>query len=95
MSLSRSEVPASRKWRTEDIFATLDDWNKCYDSLTDKLDFSMYEGKLYNADTLIECYEKLNADVQKIRGHPRLHLHRPPLPCRRPRDEALRRDLVH
>ena len=52
MSLSRSEVPASRKWRTEDIFATLDDWNKCYDSLTDKLDFSMYEGKLDNADTL-------------------------------------------
>lgn len=53
-----------RKWRTEDIFATLDDWNKCYDSLTDKLDFSMYEGKLDNADTLLECYEKLNAVVR-------------------------------
>ena len=66
MSLSRSEVPASRKWRTEDIFATLDDWNKCYDSLTDKLDFSMYEGKLDNADTLLECYEKLNAVVLKL-----------------------------
>ena len=67
MSLSRSEVPASRKWRTEDIFATLDDWNKCYDSLTDKLDFSMYEGKLDNADTLLECYEKLNAVVLKAK----------------------------
>ena len=66
MSFSRSEVPESRKWRTEDIFASIDDWTACYDSLTDKLDFSVYEGKLGDTATLLGCFEKLNSVTLKL-----------------------------
>lgn len=63
MSMNRADVPAERKWRTEDIFATVDDWNRLYSELEGKLDFSAYEGKLTDADTLLECFERLNAVV--------------------------------
>ena len=38
MSMNRADVPAERKWRTEDIFATVDDWNRLYSELEGKLD---------------------------------------------------------
>ncbi len=63
MSLNRSEVPESRKWRTEDIFASLDEWEKTYAELETKLDFSKYEGRLNNVDVLYECLEALNRVV--------------------------------
>ena len=30
MALEREQVPANRKWRTEDIFATQEDWEALY-----------------------------------------------------------------
>ena len=69
MSLNRSEIPANRKWRTEDIYQNPDEWNKVYADLETKLDFSKYEGKLDNVDTLFECLESCGAvalDLNKL-----------------------------
>lgn len=60
MSLNRSEVPENRKWRTEDIFESLEEWDRVYAELEGKLDFSKYEGKLDNVDTLLECMTAMN-----------------------------------
>ncbi len=69
MSLTRNDVPENRKWRTEDIFPSIEAWNECYAKLEGMLDFSKYEGKLDNADTLYECLEGMNKvalDLNKL-----------------------------
>ena len=69
MGKDRKDVPANLKWRLEDIFPSLDEWNRVYDEVSGKLDFSKYEGKLGDADMLFECLEGINAvalDLNKL-----------------------------
>ncbi len=61
MAINRDNVPENLKWRTEDIFETQAEWDALYAEVEVKLDFSEYEGKLSDADMLLECYEKVNA----------------------------------
>ena len=65
MALEREQVPANRKWRTEDIFATQEDWEALYGkveaAVAEKPGFAAYQGKLTDAATVLECMEKLNA----------------------------------
>ena len=68
MAKERNEVANHLKWRVEDIYATLEDWEAAYASIADKLDFSAYEGKLSDADTLLECLTKLN-EVTYVLSH--------------------------
>ena len=63
MAKNRQDVPSNLKWRLNDIFASVDEWNKLYDEVGTKLDFSMYEGKLSDPDTLFECLENINKVV--------------------------------
>ncbi|MBR2986527.1 MAG: oligoendopeptidase F [Clostridia bacterium] len=60
MAKERHEVADNLKWRVEDIYETIEDWERDYASVSEKLDFSAYEGKLADADTLLECMTKLN-----------------------------------
>ena len=60
MAKERNEVAESLKWRVEDIYETIEDWERDYAAVSGKLDFSHYEGKLADADTLLECLSKLN-----------------------------------
>lgn len=69
MGKERSQVPANLKWKVEDIFETVEDWNKVYESVEGKIDFAKYEGKLSDPDLLFECLEKLNEimlDVNRL-----------------------------
>ncbi len=66
MAKDRNDVPVSRKWRVEDIFATPDDWNATYAACEGELDFSEFEGKLTDAETILACLERLNAVVYKL-----------------------------
>ncbi len=66
MAKDRNDVPAARKWRVEDIFATIDDWNATYAACEGELDFSEFEGKLSDAETILACLERLNAVVYKL-----------------------------
>ena len=61
MAMERNQVPANLKWRVEDIYESVDEWNKVYASLEDKLDFSKYEGKLGEPELLLECLQGVNA----------------------------------
>lgn len=58
MSLTRNDVPENRKWKTEHIYATVDEWNKTYAEVEKKLDFSEFMGKLTDAETVKKCYDK-------------------------------------
>lgn len=69
MGKERDQVPANLKWRTEDIFATVDEWNRVYDSVSEKIDFAKYEGKLSDSDMLSECLGRINEimfDVNRL-----------------------------
>ena len=61
MALNRQDLPESRKWRLKDIFPNLEAWEETYAKLESKLDFSQYEGKLGDSDSLLACLEGLNA----------------------------------
>lgn len=58
MSLTRNDVPENRKWKTEHIYATVDEWNKTYAEVEKKIDFSEFMGKLADAETVKKCYDK-------------------------------------
>ncbi len=58
MNLTRNDVPENRKWKTEHIYATVDDWNKTYAKVEKKIDFSEFVGKLTDAETVKKCYDK-------------------------------------
>lgn len=58
MSLTRNDVPENRKWKTEHIYATVDEWNKTYAEVEKKIDFSEFAGKLTDAGTVKKCYDK-------------------------------------
>ncbi len=60
MPLERDQVPANLKWRVEDIFASQEEWEALYNKVSGKLDFSSFEGKLDNAETLLACMTALN-----------------------------------
>ncbi len=60
MAKERENVPQNLKWKTEDIFATMQEWEDLYQKVAQKLDFSAYEGKLNNVETVLECFTKLN-----------------------------------
>ena len=66
MAKERKDVPASRKWNTDDIFASQKEWDDLYASLEGKLDFSAYKGKLNNAETILACMEAVNAVVKDL-----------------------------
>ena len=43
MAKNRADVPAHLKWRVEDIFESLEAWDKAYAEVSEQLDFSKYE----------------------------------------------------
>lgn len=65
----RSEVAENLKWRTQDLFASLEDWEKLYGEVASRLDFSKYEGNLNNVETLKAFYDELYdilGDLEKL-----------------------------
>lgn len=69
MLKERKDVAERLKWNTSDIFKSEQEWEDLFALCETKLDFSQYEGKLGDADTLLECFQKLNelvADLLKL-----------------------------
>ena len=56
---TRKDVPENLKWRTQDMFASVEEWNKLYAEVENRIDFSAYEGKLDTVETIKECYDEL------------------------------------
>ncbi len=59
MAKERKDVAEHLKWKTTDIFATEQEWEKLFKECEKRINFKKYEGKLGNADTLFECFEEL------------------------------------
>ncbi len=66
MSKDRNTVPAELKWRVEDIFETVEDWHKTYAACEGMLDFSAFEGKLSDVETVLACLTRLNEVVYSL-----------------------------
>lgn len=66
MIQERSAVPAALRWRTEDIFASEEEWEALYTATAARLDFSAYAGRLGDAETLLACLEELNHVVRDL-----------------------------
>ncbi len=61
MAINRQDVPASRKWRPEDIFPTVEAWEAKFSEVEGRIDFSAYEGKLGDKQTFLACMEAVNS----------------------------------
>ncbi|MBP5209377.1 MAG: oligoendopeptidase F [Clostridia bacterium] len=66
MAIDRNTVPASRKWRLEDLFSTPEAWEACYADVEASLDFSAFEGTLGTADGYLACMRAVNAAAEKL-----------------------------
>ena len=66
MSKDRNVIPASRKWRVEDIFPSVEAWEEMYAACESELDFSDFEGKLTDAETVLACMTRVNEVVLKL-----------------------------
>ena len=56
-------------WATEEIFGSVQQWNKEFNALADKFDFSRFKGKLGDAKTFLECMkedEKLSRALDRL-----------------------------
>ena len=57
------------EWATEEIYDSIESWNKDYDALKDQLCFDGYRGKLGNADGFLSCMkaqEKVVRIIEKL-----------------------------
>ncbi len=57
------------KWATEDIFSSVEEWNKVYDSVFSMLDFEKYKGKLGDKQQFLSCMkeqEKVGRIIEKL-----------------------------
>lgn len=60
MAMERHEVPEQRKWRVEDIFETAEAWEAAYAQVESQVDFSSFEGKLSEPETLLAYFKKMD-----------------------------------
>lgn len=63
--MKRNEVDKKYLWHVQDIYPTLEDWEKDFKYIQDNSDFSGYENRLNNATVLLEYLRKQD-DLMKI-----------------------------
>jgi len=65
--LSRNQVKQEHKWRLEDIFVSLADWNQELVAINkDMVAVLSYKGRLKDADTILACFNFLDAMGKRI-----------------------------
>ncbi|MCD8041400.1 MAG: oligoendopeptidase F [Clostridia bacterium] len=52
--MQRDQVKENRKWKTEDIYSSDEEWEKSFEQLSAQLNFSQYAGKLSDKKTLLK-----------------------------------------
>ena len=56
-------------WATEEIFDSVEQWNKTFEDISARTDFTRFKGKLGDADTFYECM-KAQEEVGRVdSGH--------------------------
>lgn len=67
--MDRKEVESRYKWKTSDIFAGDEEWEKAYSLLEGKLDFSKWKGRLSDAENVLAYFraeEELSVESMKV-----------------------------
>ena len=54
------------KWATEEIYQSVEDWNKEFDTLSSQLDFDEFRGKLGNAENFLACMKAQESVGRKL-----------------------------
>ncbi len=65
----RNEVAENLKWRTQDMFASKEEWESLYNDVEKRLDFSAFEGKLNTVENVKACFDALynvEGDLSKL-----------------------------
>ncbi|MGN0823484.1 MAG: oligoendopeptidase F [Candidatus Coproplasma sp.] len=57
--MERNEVKLNHTWKTEDIYASDEEWEKALENANNSLNFAEFAGKLGDRDTLLEYYKKV------------------------------------
>lgn len=52
--MKREQVKERYKWKIEDIYPSDEEWEKDFENLQSRLDFSAYAGKLGEKETLLK-----------------------------------------
>lgn len=69
MSKKRSEVSENLKWKMTDIFKDDAEFDALLKEVSDKIDFSRFEGKLSDDKTLLTCLktmDEIEGDLEKV-----------------------------
>ncbi len=72
MSKKRSDVKQEYIWALEDIFPTVEEWNKTFNEVSEKISFSQYAGKLGSkADFLAFCnaQNEVALDMERLSAY--------------------------
>ncbi|MDE7329633.1 MAG: hypothetical protein K2N30_00850, partial [Clostridia bacterium] len=67
--MKRADVKEKYKWKIEDIFPSDEEWEKSFDKLQNSLDFSAYEGKLGEKETLLKFFkanDEFNYNLERL-----------------------------
>ncbi len=67
--MDRSKVKKEYIWATEDIFASVEEWNETYKKVEDSIDYKRFEGKLGEVNVFLDyCKtdEKIAYDFEKL-----------------------------
>lgn len=60
MMQSRNDIPSNLKWKTEHIYSDVGLWEKDYEYVENNLDFSRFQGKLSDIDSLCQCFKAID-----------------------------------
>ena len=64
--MERKEVKLNYKWKTEDIYASDEEWESALEGANNSLGFDVYAGKLGDRDTLLDYYKKVGDFLRQI-----------------------------
>lgn len=64
--MERKEVNLNHIWKTEDIFASDEEWEKALENANSTLNFAVFAGKLGDRDTLLEYYKKVGEFAKEL-----------------------------
>ncbi len=67
--MKREEVKENLKWKTTDVFKDAEEFDAALDAVSKKVDFSAYEGKLGDKETLLKCLKEMDeadGDLEKL-----------------------------
>lgn len=70
--MERNEVKLNYKWKTDDIYASDEEWERALDAANSSISFAQYAGKLGDRNTLLEYYEKTGnflKELDKLYGY--------------------------